>query len=45
MTGEDVDRIFSKSKYYDPNQWNDPEVSSRINAGVREVERRRRAGH
>ncbi len=39
-----IDRIFSKSKYYTPNQWSDPEVAKRAQAGVAEVERRRRRG-
>jgi len=37
-----VERIFQKSKYYDPNQWSDPEVRSRFAAGIEEVKRRRR---
>lgn len=37
-----VERVFQKSKYYDPNQWNDPEVRSRFMAGIEEVKRRRR---
>lgn len=37
-----VERIFQKSKYYDPNQWSDPEVKTRFMAGVEEVKRRRR---
>ena len=35
-----VDRIFSKSKYYTPNQWADPEVAKRTAAGVQGVIRR-----
>lgn len=43
MTGEDVDRIFSKSRYYSKDQWSDPEVARRVQAGMREVEARRKA--
>jgi hypothetical protein len=44
MTGQDVDRIFSKSKYYTPGQWAEPEVRARIIAGEQEVARRRARG-
>lgn len=37
-----VDRVFSKSKYYSPDQWNDPEVAQRVRAGMAEVIARRR---
>lgn len=45
MTGEDLDRVMSKSKYYSKDMWSDPEVAARVNAGVLEVQRRRKAGH
>lgn len=44
MTGEDIDRIFSKSKYYTKNQWADPDVAARVQAGMSEVQRRRSRG-
>jgi hypothetical protein len=44
MNGEDVDRIFSKSKYYSKGQWQDPEINARVMAGVREVQARKREG-
>jgi hypothetical protein len=44
MTGEDVDRIFAKSKFYTPGMWSERETADRVNAGLAEVERRRRMG-
>lgn len=44
MTGEDVSKIFEKSKYVTRQTWNEPEVASRVNAGWAEVQRRRKAG-
>ena len=41
---EAVDRLFSKSKYYSPDQWSDPKVVERMTAGVAEVQRRKREG-
>jgi hypothetical protein len=41
---EAVDRIFSKSKYYDKNQWSDPNVQRLVREGVAEAQRRRTAG-
>jgi hypothetical protein len=41
MTGEDLDRVFSKSKYYTKGQWADPEIAARVNAGCAEVQRRK----
>ena len=37
-----VDKIFSKSKYYSKDQWQDPEVASRVRAGLAEIEKRKR---
>jgi hypothetical protein len=44
MTGDDVSKIFEKSKYFTKGQWGDPEIAGRVHAGMREVERRRRSG-
>jgi hypothetical protein len=44
MTGEDVSKIFERSKYVTRETWNDPEVQARVNAGWAEVQRRRRQG-
>jgi hypothetical protein len=44
MTGEDLDRVFSKSKYYSKGQWADPEIAARVNAGWAEVQRRKARG-
>lgn len=37
-----VDRVFSKSKYYTPGMWGEPEVRQRVNAGLAEIEKRKR---
>lgn len=39
---EAIDRLFSKSKYYSPDQWSDPKVQGLVRAGMDEVQRRRR---
>lgn len=39
---EAIDRIFSKSKYYTPGQWSEPEIARRVKQGWDEVQRRRR---
>ena len=44
MTGEDVSKIFERSKYITRQTWNDPDVAARVNAGWAEVQRRRNAG-
>jgi hypothetical protein len=44
MTGEDVSKIFERSKYITRQTWNDPDVAARVNAGWAEVQRRRKAG-
>ncbi|WP_316200804.1 MULTISPECIES: hypothetical protein [unclassified Bradyrhizobium] len=41
---EALNRIFSKSKYYDKQMWSDPDVVRRVSDGVAEVERRRARG-
>jgi hypothetical protein len=44
MTGEDVDRIFRKSKYARDINWSDPSVASRVQQGLAEVQRRKARG-
>ena len=40
QAGALVDRIFSKSKYYTPDQWSDPKVQKGVRDGLAEVDRR-----
>jgi hypothetical protein len=38
---EAIDRIFSKSKYYDKDQWSDPDVRQRVFDAVQEIQLRK----
>lgn len=37
-----VDKIFSKSRYYSPDQWSQPEVAAGVRRGLAEIERRKK---
>jgi hypothetical protein len=37
-----VDKIFSKSRYYTPDQWSQPAVADGVRRGLAEIERRKK---
>src|SRR4051794_17604036 len=41
MTEHDVDKIFSRSKYYTRDQWSDPTVAEGVRRGLIEVQNRK----
>jgi len=44
MDASDVDYIFSKSKYYSRDMWNNPDIAQRVQQGIAEVQRRKAEG-